>query len=276
MLSPTAMSSCARKLKLSRTLDYYAEPRRLYWATRGALYHAFLETELSGVEQERRVYKSVTRGPSAPWLLSGRIDYYDRSIRAIEDFKTKADKGIFPLYKDPLPSEQYIWQLNIYRWLLHGGRLDKEDGLQIFWPVDTMQIHFIFMNRVVSTGQRFTEEVVQKGPPNAGKKYRNEVKGSRRVVGKTTWGYDIWNFDVQVPAIPIYDFKDVEDYLIEHGPERRRGLAEPDFMPEGVMNDPDKSWECGYCDVVDECKTLQAAKAISDAQSDDGLQNVIL
>lgn len=276
MLSPTAMSSCARKLKLTREVDYYAEPRRLYWATRGALYHAFLETELEGVENEQRVYKYVTKGPQSPWLISGRIDYYDRIIRSIEDYKTKADKGINMIYKDPLPSEQYIWQLNIYRWLLHGGHLGSINGPQIFWPVDKLQIHTIFMNRVVSTGQRFTEEVIQKSPPNSGKKYRNEVKGTRKVVGKTSYGYDIWNFDIQVPEVPIYDFKKVEGYLIEHGPERRRGLAEPDYMPEGVYNDRDKSWECGYCDVVDECKALQAAKAISDSQSDDGLQNVIL
>jgi hypothetical protein len=274
MLSPTAMSGCPRKLKLTRTVDYYEEPRKLYWATRGALYHAFLEAELPDVVQETRVYKYITKGPMAPWLISGRIDYYDRLLKRIEDYKTKADKALTYLYKED-PDEQYVWQLNVYRWLLHGGHIGSKDGPQIFWPVESLQLHYLFMDRVISTGVPFVETIRQKTSPNYGKKYRNEVKGSRKAAGTNEWGYTNWQFTIKVPDVPVYSYDQVEEYLIERGPKRRRGFAEPDYMPDGVIGDPDKGWECRFCPVTRECKAYEDAKAIQSAQTDDGFQGFL-
>jgi hypothetical protein len=273
MISPTALTSCPRKLKLSRTTDYYQEPPRLYWAVRGALIHGFLETNIADVSTEKRVYKTVTTGPFAPWVISGRIDYYDHSTRTIEDYKTMSDKGIFVLFNGGV-KPQHEWQVNVYRWLLWGGHIDSPDGEQVHWDVEHLMIHHMFMNQVLSTGKRTKQTLYQKEMPSGGKKFTYEIAKTRKEV-ESGWSTK-YEFDVLIPNPKIKSHEEVEAYLAERGPERLRGFLEPDYMPEGVMNDAKNKWECGYCEVKGVCDKYEAAKAVEVAMKDDGLSNVIL
>jgi hypothetical protein len=317
MISPTALSGCVRMLKLTRIEDYYAVPQAYFDATRGALVHGFMENcGIAGVEQEKRVYKLVTKGPLAPWLISGRVDYYDRPNERIEDIKTMSDKGLYIVYKTGFKPE-HAWQLNLYRWLMDGGRVVKHDaymtqwlenkthaadceiskrergwgetdetpegfscdcptgkdrllaagdwpadapGETVVWPVRELQLHFFFMNRVISTGTRYVDTVVnyerRKGGPNYGRPYGCEV--SRRSLGVNAKGYDVYEIVFDIPAVPLYDSAKVEAYLIAQGPERVKAFREPDYMPPAVIGNKDLEWLCSYCDVKERCLQIEA------------------
>jgi hypothetical protein len=264
MLSATAMSSCPRNLKLTRTRDYYSEPPRLYYAVRGALIHGFLEGDIPDVTTEKRIYKYVTTGANAPWLMSGRVDYYDHKSQTIEDYKTMSDKGTYMLFKEGIKAE-HIWQLNIYRWLMHGGHLGAPDGPQIFWPVKRLQIHSLFMNRVISTGTPFLETLTQRAEPNGGKKWRMEVKGTRKEVPHRNQWVKKWQFQIYIPDPPIVPYAQVEAHLAKRGPERLQGFLEPSYMPPGIRQDDDKNWQCDFCDVRAECDEIEKATAVINA-----------
>lgn len=314
MISPTALTGCARMLKLTRLEDFYAEPQRYFDATRGAITHGFLEgCNIPGVKQEQRVYKLITEGPYAPWLISGRIDYIDIINKRIEDIKTMSDKGLYVVFKDGFKPEHES-QLNLYRWLAAGGRADTEDndlaewlsttihkwdipgallqpacragacdcpsnqqrvltlgawpedapGQDINWPVDELQLHFFFMNRVISTGRRYVDVVVnyerKKGGPNWGKPYGCEV--SRRNLGANPKGYDTYEITLDIPPVPLWTFEKVEEFLQRNGPERVKAFREPDHMPKGVIGNKDLEWLCGYCDVREKCLQIEEAESV--------------
>lgn len=260
MVSPSALSGCARKLVLERTTDFYEKPDKMYYATRGALVHGFLECrDLPRLSTEKRVYKTIPGCPAwpEPWTLSGRIDCYDHKLRKIEDVKTKADKGLFVIFNEGA-NEEYTWQLNIYRYLLDGGNLGAIDGPVIQWPVDELQLHFILMNRVVSTGRLHRETLNQKAAPNYGKRYKHEVKGTR-VEGRTARGIPTWTFDVQLPPVEMKSLAEVEQYIQQQGPERLRAFSDASYMPAGIMNDKEASWLCDWCSVKERCDQIEAA-----------------
>lgn len=264
MLSPTALSGCARRLKLTRTEDYWVEPAKLFDVTRGGLVHGFVDNcGIPGVIQERRVYKQVTTGPEAPWLISGRVDYYDQAKHRISDVKTMTDKGLYIVYNKGAKDE-HIWQLNTYRWLLWGGHLDSPDGPQIFWKVDELQLHFFLMNRVISTGTQFVDRMASwkkdKSDINYGKPYGLEVK--REEIGRGPKGsleYDVY---FAIPPVPVYSHEKVEHYLARNGPDRVKAFRNPDYMPEGVIGKKDQEWQCRFCEVQAQCFRIESAQSV--------------
>lgn len=257
---------------MTRTEDYYAEPQHCYYAVRGSLLHGFLEVDLPGVIKERRIYKEVTFGPYAPWILSGRLDYYDTTTGFLLDFKTMSDKGTYVLFNQGVKTE-HVWQLNLYRWLLDGGHLDSPTGQQVHWPVNKMQIAHLFMNRVICSGERVTETFSQSSSPNFGKTYKLEVPGSRKMIKGAR--YNKWQIEFDIPDVPFKKTGQVEKYIEENTPERIRGFAEPSYVPEGVLHDPNKSWECGFCPVQKQCKDYEKAIAVVNAMKNDGFAGVI-
>lgn len=259
MLSPTALSGCVRRLILSRREDYWTEPAKLFDVTRGGLVHGFLDNcGIPGVIQERRIYKTVTTGPDSPWTISGRVDYYDPAKKRISDIKTMSDKGLYVVYNQGAKPE-HIWQLNLYRWLMWGGHLDTPDGPQIFWPVDTLQLHFFLMNRVLSTGTSFVDSLVgwkkDKSDVNYGKPYKLETK--REDVGRGPRGQTYWDVSFTIPPVPIYTHEKVEKYLVEQGPPRVRAFRDPNSEPAGVIGLKDEEWQCRFCEVKDKCDEIE-------------------
>jgi hypothetical protein len=66
------------------------------------------------------------------------------------------EKGMY-LLRSGILKDDYVWQLNIYRWLLDGGCVGSPTGEQVFWPVDAMELHYLLMNRTITTGRRVSE-----------------------------------------------------------------------------------------------------------------------
>lgn len=259
MLSVTSLPRCKRKFKLMRTEDYHEEPRKLYDSTRGSLIHGFLECpDLENVQTEKRLYKTVTT-EKGTFQISGQMDFFDMGRRKLEDYKTMADKGLYIIYNYGA-KQDHILQLNVYRWLMQGGRLGGPSGEQVNWDVDEIQIHYLLMNRVISTGRVFTEIFNEYKEPNYGRKYGLEVE--RKMVGKTDRGIPQWHITFDIPKVPMMSFAEIEEYVIQNGETLSRGVKEPDYMPPGIMDDMQLRWECDYCSVKNRCDQIEAAAAL--------------
>lgn len=276
MLSPTALSSCPRKLKLTRTVDYYATPQSFYDVTRGALIHGFVERiDLPGVVQEQRLFKSVPLPDGSSYVFSGRLDYYDTVRQRLEDLKTMTEKGLYTLYRTGA-KEEHIWQVNLYRWLMWGGHLGAPDGPQVFWPVQELQVHYCLMNRVISTGKRYVDRITArktKAEINYGRPWPLEVKREEIGAGRYS-GSTIWDVTFEIPPVPMYPFDQIEQYLAAHAPVRAQSFRDPSFIPDGVMADDDRNWECGYCAVRPECRAIEEAHAALTVADPPKAQNV--
>lgn len=263
MITPSALKGCTRKLVLERTWPYYYEPEKLYYAVRGALIHGFLENHgLHNVHTEVRLYKKV-RVNGQEVILSGQIDFYDGDERSIEDYKTMSDKGTYFLF-DSGAKPEHVLQTNVYRWLCDGGYLEDPAkpgnanaafayNQQVFWPVDKIRIHMLFMNRVVSTGSTHIERVTGYKEPNMGKKYK--LERSRKVVDVSPRGVPVWEIEIAIPPVKLMSEEDILAHVEMGGIELRNGFdaVQQNRLPPGVLYMKDESWACGYCGVVEQC-----------------------
>jgi hypothetical protein len=142
-MSVTTLLGCARKAYLKHTKPYYANPRFIYSAFKGTMTHAILEGTNAlwapgTIIAEKRYHRLV---PSTDVQLSGKIDKYNVKAQCLEDYKTIDDDKVADLAKT-LP-EDYIWQTNIYRWILEGNGI----------PVQSIKIHFFSWKYAYTTGE---------------------------------------------------------------------------------------------------------------------------
>jgi hypothetical protein len=267
MLSATSLPGCPRKFLLTRTLDYYEEPRSLWDAGRGSLIHGVLETQnIEGVHVETRFYKVIDSGLWGRFVLSGQCDFYDPAMQQLEDFKSMEGDGLYTTLRYGV-KDDHVLQLSVYAWLMDGGHVkpqgwtgdESPDAVETWptvnWPVTGAKINYVTMRRVFSTGSTFTfdEKKDHKSPngPNGGKKYPGEIKRE-----KIPWvrGSYKWRITAKLPAIQLLSSAEVEQYVAMRGPNLIRGFAESDFMPPGVRDDNDRNWACLFCPVDDPCR----------------------
>lgn len=256
MISPSALKGCVRKLVLERTKPYHEEPHKLYYAVRGALIHGFLEdTELPEVQTEQRLFKTIeVDGQSV--VISGQIDYYEGAPEfCIEDYKTVSDKGTYFLF-DSGAKPEHIQQTNIYRWLCDGGRLGAVDGPVVNWPVKSIKINYLFMNRVVTTGTTHYEQVTAYKSPNYGKRYKLET--FRKVVGHSPRGVPVWEIEIKIPPVPLTPEPKLLEELEAGVSSVKEGFEAAPWLPPGVLYDKEEAWACGFCGVKDYCHTYEA------------------
>lgn len=173
-LSVTNLLGCARKAFLEKRDEFYENPRFMYARFRGTMIHSILEGanqlyKPGEIISENRYFRKI---PRTNILLSGKIDKYIVSSQTLEDYKTIDDTKIASLVKE-LP-EDYIWQANIYKWILEGQGL----------PVRRIRIHFFSFKYCYTSGE---ENLIQ-----------------------AKWSDPRWE---KIPACPIYTKAQVEDFI---------------------------------------------------------------
>lgn len=243
MLSATTVQGCPRKVHYTRLHDYYAEPQHFYYSMRGTIIHGILDREFPDSTSEARLYKEI-----GGYVLSGQIDHFRLDTLVLEDYKTMADKGIFSLLQYGL-NEKYIWQLNVYRWLMNGGRVGGLDGEQVFWLPKRMVIHHITMNSCVTSGNKFNYEFYENREP---KPYKHEV--AREILKQYPRGGVKIRITGLAPEVPIFSDKVVEDYLLDNLKAVAPALEDKNIAPEGWMFDDETKWACDYCEVRGMCE----------------------
>lgn len=211
---------CKRKTFLERNVDYYVEPDKRLPSFRGTMVHALVEE--GATKEVKKVWKLETSmalpvtTASGDWILTGTLDVYDPKRKTIFDIKTLQDYAVDKLVKgkeggtwsEHIP-DQYVKQLNIYRYMAH--------KLGLF-EVNELRLQIIGFGRMILTGTQVTMKVRKSG------EYVEEV-------------YD-------VPNVPILDDKLIRSWIDREGDEWYRILYGDDFAP---VCDEDWAWLCKYC-----------------------------
>jgi hypothetical protein len=258
MVSPSALGGCPRALILERTTDFYQEPGQLYWAVRGSLIHGFLESSANvpGVIAERRLFKTVTDPETGrTFTLSGRFDYMSLTDKTLEDYKTIQDKSIDFIFNKGA-KEDHVKQTNVYRWLMHGGHLDSLAGEQVWWDIHRIQVHYMTLAGVYSTGTTFQLEYGKWQLPK--KTFGCETE--RKVIGQDKRGNDRYGITVTLPEVPLMDWADVEAHIFKYGPELAEAFEQDPYDIRAVLHDDDRNWQCRFCGPRPSCELLESQR----------------
>jgi CRISPR/Cas system-associated exonuclease Cas4 (RecB family) len=125
-ISVTSMLNCLRKVVLEKRHDVYIDPKQLFYAFRGQMFHAIAElAQPDGCITEQRFARQI-----AGLTISGQPDLIWPAHRLLIDFKTTRrvpQKEVYP---------HHALQVNIYRWLV-----------EPLYPVDTLEIVYMDMER---------------------------------------------------------------------------------------------------------------------------------
>ena len=148
--SMLAGSGCARQTVFERRHPFFDHPQRRYWAFRGTHAHSIIErgearlAEFGWVQELRMAVPLTYPDQPAPVfdeageftgtfdetkrltiLIGGTCDAYHPRSKTLVDFKTMADAKAEMFVRGEKGGElsdhiddKWIWQLNIYRWLL--------------------------------------------------------------------------------------------------------------------------------------------------------------
>jgi hypothetical protein len=143
-ISATMLTGCLRQAALEQLLPYTDRPSRRWSALRGTLFHALVEeAHAPHLIVEVRFRKAYAPGQ----YLTGKMDEVDPVRQVIVDYKTSTE---LPLESDVRlggRKESWVWQTNIYRWLLDGGeRMDT--GETVHYPIQTLGIVVMTMREV--------------------------------------------------------------------------------------------------------------------------------
>jgi len=124
-ISVTSMLTCLRKVVLEKRNDVFVDPKQLFYAFRGQMFHAIAElAQPDGCIVEQRFARQI-----AGLTISGQPDLIWPSHRLLIDFKTTRrvpQKEVYP---------HHALQVNIYRWLV-----------EPLYPVDTLEIVYMDMD----------------------------------------------------------------------------------------------------------------------------------
>jgi CRISPR/Cas system-associated exonuclease Cas4 (RecB family) len=120
-ISVTTMLSCLRKSALERRHDAYVDPKQLYHAFRGQLFHALAELgRPEGCIVEKRFARTI-----AGLTISGQPDLIWPEHRLLIDFKSTRRRPP----REPYP--HHALQVNLYRWLIEP--VHEVDRLEIVY-----------------------------------------------------------------------------------------------------------------------------------------------
>lgn len=192
-LSVTELLGCPRKAYLSKTEEYYENPRFMYSRFRGTMVHSILEDTNkmyapNTIVSEKRYFLEI---PRTNVTISGKIDKYIIPTATLEDYKTIDDDRVKKLV-DGLP-EDYIWQSNIYGWLLRAAN----------HIVKAIKIHFFSFKYGYTSGEE--------------------------CLISPKWGNPTW---AKIPACPVYDQRRIEDFLKHRVKDITRSDIPPIIGPD--------------------------------------------
>lgn len=148
-ISTTLLTTkCLRSEFLSRRLDWYAEPERLWAAFRGTMYHWQLERVAEGAAIAEARYHATISGLGE---LSGSPDLVDIQYGKLYDYKTNRENPRFNY-----PWAEHGQQVNINRWLVDNAHTvewqdetynmaDPEVAAK-FRPVEWTGLYLIYMD----------------------------------------------------------------------------------------------------------------------------------
>ncbi len=148
------VGGCSRKSLLERTEDYYIEPSQGLPTLRGSLLHALVEQGKSKELEKNYLIEQHMELPvttkSGSWSLSATLDLYDKKRKTLYDTKTLQSYAVEKLVRGENNgtwsahiSDQYVKQLNIYRYI--GKKLK-------LFNAKKLRLQIIDFGRLILTG----------------------------------------------------------------------------------------------------------------------------
>ena len=226
-MSVTNLTGCVRKSVWEATRDYHKDPRLMYYALRGSMFHYVLAANhmncLIGTLDKETLGKFVDKRMNilvekrfekdvAGYKLSGGLDAFDTETGTLHEFKTFADGGESFILKKGAKAEHEI-QVQIYDWLVRPE-----------YNVKRIRIHYLMMKKWITTGNSYQI---------------TERKG--RSKGKEV----IYN----IPLVKQKTDDEVEAFLKPKVLEYQNGIEGK--TPKASK---DKKWLFGFCPFIKECK----------------------
>jgi hypothetical protein len=144
--SASTLLSCPRSVALLENNDYY-EPLHTGWnKARGTYLHAMLEAEM---EEDENVIAEVRVEKYHDGIrITGKPDKVYKKQGVIIDYKSK--------YRLPTkPDPNHEAQMNIYAWLLRGGRLLYDDGREEDCDIRIVKGGMLYITWNTPEGEQF-------------------------------------------------------------------------------------------------------------------------
>ena len=171
--TPSNLGRCMRQNKWEFDKDYFIPEHVAYSAVRGTFVHKLLEESLSNEKESLKELKVKYLIPELKYELKGQIDLIKNDT--LYDYKSTSESNIKYIAKNGIKPE-YIWQTNIYKWLV-------KKVLNI--NIKSLKIFYITMSNIYETG----------------KPYRIPNKFGKEEV-------------ILLPNIPIYSDQKIENYIL--------------------------------------------------------------
>lgn len=242
---------CPRQTIFERQYGYYEQPTRLWWAVRGTLLHAVVETvgetlrsdgwfhemrmsvDLEFPEQPAPIFDAdgvftgeFDTSKHLVITLGGTTDCYSPLVRELWDTKTLADRKVVMLATSGKIEEKWTQQTNIYRWLVSQtpmpADIAEEFGLVgTHYPApDKLFIQGLSMMYLPRSGMATEVKVPQPGS-------RYEAKGT-----------------FEIDDVPVMPLDDIEVLIRREALKWYRWLVLGELPP--VVRAKDK-WLCDSC-----------------------------
>jgi len=107
---------------------------------RGSSLHNIMELAGSSYIKELRVERLVTLDTGATFFVSGKHDLYDPVTKELIDYK---DTSVYKFIFEPNGDPQYVWQLNILKWLLSSYGLEVKSAKLVYFLKDWQKNQYL-------------------------------------------------------------------------------------------------------------------------------------
>lgn len=231
--SVTQLLGCPLKVRLMREHDYWIAPSKAYWAFRGTLAHAIVEGYIDdGGVAEVRFVANV-----GEYVLSGQPDLYYPQRKHLVDYKTTKS----------LPGTRKIYTCSNCGTVMRNTPW-KARKAQAF-DCSECGTHYTAKEQ---------DSIFSEAPPQPYDNHTQQINLYRLLLAKNGIAIEtaeIVYLDMSgVLRLPVEleSLDDVEQFAIE-----RLAILNSEDTPDGVYDDDDAKWECGYCDVVSVCEGMR-------------------
>jgi len=245
VITATSLLGCLREIYLQRKIDYYLQPKDLFYTWRGSLIHQLFERpSLDYLLSEVRISRDLKS-----LVISGQLDAYDTKTDTLYDIKTIKDEGLQFIAKNGC-KESHRVQVSIYAWIM-AEYYHKQ-------PKD-VKICYYSMSDFVITGQQNTLRLKLRHVPKISK----ETNVANVVdTGKITYDKKkelLVTYDT--PAVKVMTQEEVEAFIHPKALVLQEAF-EKDIVPPKCDEETQK-WKCAsYCGMKHLCDEIESKRTV--------------
>jgi len=231
--SASQLTVCPRQIRLKRQVDWWVEPKQMYWAFRGQMMHGIGQHYANeydfGVIVERRIKENVNGR-----TLSGQVDLFYPDRGHLIDYKSTIR----------LPGPWKVYYCGSC------GKVLKESP----WAIRKNTRSFQCPHCHYGNLYRERQENLVLLPPRTRGHHDKQINIYAWLLSRK--GYTVRTAEIVYMApddmlripVPLWGEDEVRPYI-----EHRLACLYTEAAPSGVADNPEENWQCRYCEVADNC-----------------------